>query len=30
MFVNLYENSNMDCNKKVENKIYDLCQNYAY
>ena len=21
MFINLYENSNIDCNKKVENKI---------
>ena len=30
MFINLYENSNIDCNKKVENKIYNLYQNYAY
>ena len=30
MFTNLYENSNIDCNKKVENKIYNLYQNYAY
>ena len=30
MFMNLYENSNIDSNKKVENKIYNLYQNYAY
>ena len=30
MFINLYENSNIDCNKKVENKIYNLYQNYVY
>ena len=30
MFINLYKNSNIDCNKKVENKIYDLYENYAY
>ena len=30
MLINLYENSNIDCNKKVENKIYNLYQNYAY
>ena len=30
MFINLYENSNIDCNKKVENEIYSLYQNYAY
>ena len=30
MFINLYENSNIDCNKKVENKRYNLYQNYAY
>ena len=30
MFINLYHNSNIDCNKKVENKIYNLYQNYAY
>ena len=30
VFINLYENSNIDCNKKVENKIYNLYQNYAY
>ena len=27
MFINLYHNSNIDCNKKVENKIY---QHYYY
>ena len=26
MFINLYNNSNIDCNKKVESKIYDLCR----
>ena len=30
MFINIYENSNIGCNKKVENKIYNLYQNYAY
>ena len=30
MFINLYHNSNIDCNKKVENKIYNLYQNHAY
>ena len=30
MFISLYENSIIDCNKKVENKIYNLYQNYAY
>ena len=30
MFINLYENSNIDCNKKVENKICNLYQHYAY
>ena len=30
MFINLYYNSNIDCNKKVESKIYNLYQNYAY
>ena len=24
MFINLYNNSNIDCNEKVEGKIYDL------
>ena len=27
MFINLYQNSNIDCNKKVENEIYNLYQN---
>ena len=27
MFINLYNNSNIDCNEKVESKIYDLYQN---
>ena len=26
MFINLYDNSNIDCNEKVESKIYDLYQ----
>ena len=30
VFINLYKNSNIDYNKKVENKIYDLYQNYTY
>ena len=30
MFINLYYNSNIDCNKKIESKIYNLYQNYAY
>ena len=30
MFISLYNNSNIDCNEKVESKIYDLYQNYAY
>ena len=30
MFINLYDNSNIDCNEKVESKIYDLYRNYAY
>ena len=30
MFINLYESSNIDCSKKVENKIYNLYLNYAY
>ena len=25
--MNLYDNSNIDCNKKIENKIYDLYNN---
>ena len=27
IFMNLYDNSNIDCNKKIENKIYDLYNN---
>ena len=30
MFINLYYNRNIDCNKKGESKIYNLYQNYAY
>ena len=30
MFLNLYYNSNIDCNKKVESKTYNLCQHYTY
>ena len=30
MFINLYENSNIDWNKKVKNKIYKLYQSCAY
>ena len=30
MFRNIYHNSNVDCNKKVENKIYNLYQHYYY
>ena len=30
IFINVYYNSNIDCNKKVENKIYNLYQHYAY
>ena len=30
MFISLYENSNIDGNKEVENKIYNLYQNYVY
>ena len=30
MFINLYHNSNIDCNEKVENKIYNLYQHYYY
>ena len=28
MFIILYNNSNIDCNKKVESKIYNLYQYY--
>ena len=27
MFINLYNNSNVDCNEKVKSKLYDLYQN---
>ena len=27
IFMNLYDNSNIDCNKKNKNKIYDLYNN---
>ena len=27
IFMNLYDNSNIDCNKKNKNKLYDLCNN---
>ena len=30
MFIILYNNSNIDCNKKVESKIYNLYQQYTY
>ena len=30
MFISLYYNSNIDFNEKVESKIYDLYQHYAY
>ena len=30
MFINIYYNSNIDCNKKVKSKIYNLYQIYAY
>ena len=30
MFIILYNNSNIDCNKKVESKIYNLYQHYTY
>ena len=30
MFINLYHNSNIDCNKRVENKIYNLYQHCYY
>ena len=28
MFINAYDNSNIDCNEKVKSKIYDLYQHY--
>ena len=30
MFINLYYDSNIDCNKEVESKIYNLYQHYVY
>ena len=27
MFINLYDNSNIECNEKIRGKIYDLYQN---
>ena len=27
IFINLYDNSNIDCNKKNRNKLYDLYNN---
>ena len=30
MFINIYHNSNIDCNKKHEIKIYKLYQHYTY
>ena len=27
MFINLYDNSNINCNEKVKSKTYDLYQN---
>ena len=30
MFIKVYYNSNIDCNRKVENKIYTLYQHYSY
>ena len=30
MFIILYINSNIDCNKKVESTIYNLYQHYTY
>ena len=29
MFINLYDNSNIDCNEKVESKVYHLYQHYV-
>ena len=29
MFINLYDNSNIDCNEKVESKAYHLYQHYV-
>ena len=30
MFIILYNNSNIDCNKKVESEIYNLYRHYTY
>ena len=30
MFINLYDDNSIGCNEKVESKIYDLYQHYAY
>ena len=30
MFIILYNNINIDCNKKVESKIYSLYQYHSY
>ena len=30
MFVKVYYNSNIDCNRKTENKIYALYEHYTY
>ena len=30
MFIILYDNSNIDCNEKVEGKIYNLYKHYVY
>ena len=30
LFMNLYDNSNIDCNKKIKNKIDDLYNNIVY
>ena len=29
MFINLYDNTNIDCNEKVKSTIYDLYQHYV-
>ena len=29
MFINPYDNSNIDCNEKVKSKIYDLYQHFV-
>ena len=30
IFINLYDNSNIDCNKKNKNKLYDLYYNIVF